>query len=245
MSELTDFLQEHGCPPDSIADIVEGVKRSFERARRGMTSRVELKIKAQNLEAASREIVKALSSLFPQETDEHKASPAHAKALASANELHLFLSKAEALSSLDDCAANKRGKLEQRVFQKKIKVISQNPKALHDAFKAIADACKIVTDSNRPRPVLAKNGNAFDETRKMLGFELAAFWHVATKKNPTHSGKGVPESPATPFGMFVVLSTREFAADGLISKGFSGFVKRACEDYLASDLAKGVMTSGV
>jgi hypothetical protein len=227
--QLEKFLAKHVQSQISAEEVIQLAEDAFKRAAADRPSRAELKIKAENLEKASRQITKALYSV---------------------GDLHFFLRMANTLTTqgLESDVAPHHGLEEARAFDDKTKLVFSNLKSIQTAFLAIAEACKTLTDSKRPLPVFSREGRAANEEGKQLGLELAALWHLATGKVPAASGSASFDKPGTQFGRFVALAAVTFENTNIGGKGFAGFLRRAFSDYRRSPLfggATGGDTDGV
>jgi hypothetical protein len=218
--KLEKLLAKHIQSEISAEEVIQLAEDAFKRAAADRPSRAELKMKAENLEKASRAI---------------------AKALGPAPDLHFFLRMAKTLATqgLDTDDGSIRGLKEGREFDKKTRCVFSNLKKIQDAFKAIAEACETLTDTNQAHPVLSREGGSVYEEKKQLGFELAAFWHWATGKAPAASGSASFDEPGTLFGNFVALAAETSGKSDYVKNGFAGFIRRACADYRKSKLCAG------
>jgi hypothetical protein len=218
--KLERLLAKHIQPETSVEEVIQLAEDAFRRAATSRPSRAELKIKAKNFEKASREI---------------------AKTLGSASDLHFFLRIAKTLATqeLDTDDGSIRGLKEGLQFDQKTDCVFRNLTKIRDAFKAIAEACETLTDTNQAHPVLSREGGFVYEEKKQLAFELAAFWHWATGKAPAASGSASFDEPGTPFGNFVALAAETSGKSDYVQNGFAGFIRRACADYRKSKLCAG------
>jgi hypothetical protein len=216
--KLEKLLAKHIQSKITAEGVIQLAEDAFRRAATDRTSRADLKIKAENLEKASRQI---------------------AKALGSARDLHFFLRIAKTLATegldTDDGSILKEG----LQFDQKTEWVFQNLEGVRDAFLAIAEACETLTDTNQAHPVLSREGGSVYEEKKQLGFELAAFWHWATGKAPAASGSASFDEAGTPFGNFVALAAETSGKSDYVKIGFAGFIRRACADYRKSKLCAG------
>jgi hypothetical protein len=219
--KLENLLVKHIRSETSVEEVIQLAEDALKRATADRVSRVELKIKAENLEEASRAI---------------------AKALGPARDLHFFLRMAKTLAtqSLDTVDGATRGLEEGREFDKKTKCIFSDLKRIQSAFLEIAEACKTLTDKKREYPVFPREGSPVDELKRQLGFELAALWHWATGKVPAASGSASCDKPGTPFGSFIALAAATSGKNDFIKSGFAGFLRRVCSDYRKSSVCAGM-----
>jgi hypothetical protein len=206
------LLSDSGCADSNIVDAVAAVKDAFDRAAKRRPLRSELRTKAEHLEKASREIVKALGS---------------------AKDLHFFLRRAKTLANdgLASDVGQSHALSEARMFDDKARIIFSNLRDIRSGFLAIAEASKTLLDSKRAHPVFPREGKPVNEERRQLGIDLAGLWHMATGKLPTTSGSASLERPGSPFGRFVVLAAETFERRDAIEVGFAGLLRRACSDY--------------
>ncbi|WP_296706397.1 hypothetical protein [Rhodoblastus sp.] len=137
--DLKALLVSNGFREGDVPELIAAVEGAFDRTIKERPSRSALRMKAVELEKASRQFVKASREVV--------------KALKSANDLHFFLRMADTLSKsgldLDDGA--NLGLQEARKFDDKIKIkiiiklILSNLRNVQPGLLAIAEACRTLT----------------------------------------------------------------------------------------------------
>jgi hypothetical protein len=228
---LAEFLHEQGTPREKAGEIVAAVEDALARAHRGFLSRRDLATEAKRLMSDIKEFRSSLEIL--------KNLTA---ALNPTSELWFFLRLSETLSSGVDLTSAEgaekalvEGKGFDRIMQGR-EDFKQAVAAFRDTLDRI-DADRMLNDlevaagrvTDPSARVLTRSGNPKDETRLMLGLELAGLYEFATGKAPTFSAEATPDSPGTKFGYFVALAARLSPDRKELEKGFSRLVRTAVE----------------